>query len=332
MDSKAILRDIKAGNFQAVYLLHGEEPYFIDELSNAIEKYALEEHERDFNQSIVYGKDADFPSLLNDLRSYPLMAERRLVILKEAQDFKQLDNLDAYVAEPCLTTIFVICHKYKTIDARKKIIKSIGKNGILFKSEKVRDYQLGDWVLNYVKALGYGITSKANMLLAESIGNDLSRIVNELDKLSIIIEKGTTITDVHVEENVGISKDYNIFELTNAIRDRDMLKALKIVNYFESNPKAANLVVIIPNLFKFFSQLMRIHFLPNGSRESLALALGVPPFVAGELAKAKNNFNPKMIAANIMLLHEYDLKGKGLGNSSATQGELMKELVFQLIH
>lgn len=332
MDSKAILRDIKAGNFQAVYLLHGEEPYFIDEISDAIEKYALQEHERDFNQSIVYGKDTDLPSLLNELKSYPLMAERRLVILREAQEFKQLENLEAYVESPCVSTVFVICHKYKTIDARKKIMKSIGKRVLIFKSDKVRDYQLGDWIQNQVKQLGFGITSKANMLLVESIGNDLGRIVNELNKLAIFIEKGSTITDVQIEENIGISKDYNSYELTNAIRDRDVKKALKIVSYFESNPKAATLIIIIPNLFKFFSQLMRIHFLPNKSREAIAQAIGVPPFVAGELTNAKNNFNPKMIATNIALLHEYDLKGKGLGNSSASQAELMRELVFQLLH
>lgn len=332
MDSKAILREIKSGDFQAVYMLHGEEPYFIDEISDAIEKYALQEHERDFNQSIVYGKDTDLPSLLNELKSYPLMAERRLVILREAQEFKQLEGLEAYVESPCLSTVFVICHKYKTIDARKKIMKSIGKRVLIFKSDKVRDYQLGDWIQNQVKQLGFGITSKANMLLVESIGNDLGRIVNELNKLAIFIEKGSTITDVQIEENIGISKDYNSYELTNAIRDRDILKALKIVSYFESNPKAANLIIIIPNLFKFFSQLMRIHFLPNKSREAIAQAIGVPPFVAGELTNAKNNFNPKMIATNIALLHEYDLKGKGLGNSSASQGELMSELVFQLLH
>ena len=331
MDSKAILKEIKAGVFKSVYILHGEEPFFIDELSDAIEKHALEEHERDFNQSIFYGKDLDLAVLINDLKSYPLMAERRLVIVKEAQDFKQLESLETYMESPNLTTVFVVCHKYKTIDARKKLLKSVGKNGLIFKSEKVRDYQLGEWIQNQVKSLGFGISSKANMLLVESIGNDLSRIVNELNKLAIFVAKGTTIDDAIIEENIGISKDYNIFELTNAIRNRDLLKALKIVNYFESNPKAANLVVIIPNLYKLFSQLMRIHFLPNKSREGVAQALGLHPFVAGELINARNNFNPKMIAANIALLHEYDLKGKGLGNSSSTQGELMRELVIQLL-
>ena len=331
MDSKAILKEIKAGVFKSVYILHGEEPFFIDELSDAIEKYALEEHERDFNQSIFYGKDLDLAVLINDLKSYPLMAERRLVIVKEAQDFKQLESLEAYMESPNLSTVFVVCHKYKTIDARKKLLKSVGKNGLIFKSEKVRDYQLGEWIQNQVKSLGFGISSKANMLLVESIGNDLSRIVNELNKLAIFVAKGATIDDAIIEENIGISKDYNIFELTNAIRNRDLLKALKIVNYFESNPKAANLVIIIPNLYKLFSQLMRIHFLPNKSREGVAQALALHPFVAGELINARNNFNPKNIAANIALLHEYDLKGKGLGNSSATQGELMRELVIQLL-
>ena len=178
----------------------------------------------------------------------------------------------------------------------------------------------------------YELTSKACMLLIESLGNDLGRIVKELEKLAVLIEKGTIINENHIEENIGISKDYNVFELTNAVANKDNLKALKIVDYFEHNPKAADLVFVISNLFKFFSQIMRIHFLPNKSREAVARALGVHPFVAGELTNAKNKYDPRKIAANIALIHEYDLKSKGVGNTSATQGELMREMVYQLIH
>jgi DNA polymerase-3 subunit delta len=332
MDHKLLLKEIRNKKFEKIYFLHGEEPYFIDVLTKAIQDNALEESERDFNQSILYGKDAEVLSLISELKSYPMMAERRLVILKEAQYFKAIEQLESYLENPANSTIFVICYKYKTFDARKKTLKNALKNGVVFKSEKVKEYQLAEWIQQYIKTTGYELTSKACMLLIESLGNDLGRIVKELEKLAVLIEKGTIINENHIEENIGISKDYNVFELTNAVANKDNLKALKIVDYFEHNPKAADLVFVISNLFKFFSQIMRIHFLPNKSREAVAQALGVHPFVAGELTNAKNKYDPRKIAANIALIHEYDLKSKGVGNTSATQGELMREMVYQLIH
>jgi DNA polymerase-3 subunit delta len=332
MDSKSLIKDIKAGKFSPVYVLHGDEAYYIDEISDAIQEHALEEHERDFNQSIVYGKEADLLTLISDLRSYPLMSERRLLILKEAQDFKLLEELNTYIENPLSSTVLVICHKYKAIDARKKLLKSAAKVGVIFKSDKVKEYQLVDWTLNMVKAKGFGITSKANMLLVESLGNDLSRIVNEINKLAIFIEPGTTINEVHIEENIGISKDYNIYELANAVAVKDYLKAMKIVNYFDQNLKPGDFIPIYSSLFKFFTQIMRIHFLPNKSQEAVARALQVHPFVANGLLSSKNNYSPKKIAANIELLHIYDLKAKGVGNQSMPAGEIMRELVFQLLH
>ena len=332
MDHKLLLKEIRNKKFEKIYFLHGEEPYFIDVLTKAIQDNALEESERDFNQSILYGKDAEVLSLISELKSYPMMAERRLVILKEAQYFKAIEQLEYYLENPANSTIFVICYKYKTFDARKKTLKNALKNGVVFKSEKVKEYQLAEWIQQYIKTTGYELTSKACMLLIESLGNDLGRIVKELEKLAVLIEKGTIINENHIEENIGISKDYNVFELTNAVANKDNLKALKIVDYFDHNPKAADLVFVISNLFKFFSQIMRIHFLPNKSREAVAQALGVHPFVAGELTNAKNKYDPRKIAANIALIHEYDLKSKGVGNTSTTQGELMREMVYQLIH
>ena len=332
MDHKLLLKEIRNKKFEKIYFLHGEEPYFIDVLTKAIQDNALEESERDFNQSILYGKDAEVLSLISELKSYPMMAERRLVILKEAQYFKAIEQLESYLENPANSTIFVICYKYKTFDARKKTLKNALKNGVVFKSEKVKEYQLAEWIQQYIKTTGYELTSKACMLLIESLGNDLGRIVKELEKLAVLIEKGTIINENHIEENIGISKDYNVFELTNAVANKDNLKALKIVDYFDHNPKAADLVFVISNLFKFFSQIMRIHFLPNKSREAVAQALGVHPFVAGELTNAKNKYDPRKIAANIALIHEYDLKSKGVGNTSSTQGELMREMVYQLIH
>lgn len=332
MDHKLLLKEIKNKKFEKIYFFHGEEPYFIDVLTKAIQDNSLAESERDFNQTIVYGKDADILSLLGEIKSFPIMAEKRLVILKEAQEFRAIEKLESYLENPIDTTILVLCYKYKTFDARKKTLKNALKNGAVFKSEKIKEYQLAEWIQQYVKSIGYEITSKACMLMVESLGNDLGRIVKEFEKLTILIEKGTAINENHIEDNIGISKEYNVFELTNAIAIKDNLKAMKIVQYFEYNPKAADLVFVISNLFKFFSQIMRIHFLPNKSREGVAQALGVHPFVAGELTNAKNKFDPRKIAANISLIHQYDLKSKGLGNTSASQGELMRELVYQLIH
>ena len=304
----------------------------MDLITAAVVKHALQDHERDFNQTILYGKDADVLSLISELKGYPMMAERRLVVLKEAQDFKAMEDLAAYFESPSNQTVFVINHKYKTYDTRKKSMKSVAKNGLVFKSEKIKEYRLPDWIKEKVVSMGYSISPKACMLLAEFLGNDLSRIVNELDKLQILVEKGTTINEIHIEENIGISKDYNVFELINAVGARNVEKANRIVDYFDHNPKATSIIVVISNLFNHYSRLMRIHFIENKSREAIAASLKVHPFVAGELVNSSKIYNPKKIAANIAVLHEYDLKSKGVGNSSFTEGQLMKELIFRLMH
>ena len=332
MDHKLIIRDIEAGKFEKIYFMHGEEAFFIDAITNAIIKHALEDHERDFNQTILYGKDSDALSVISEAKGYPMMAERRLVILKEAQDFKGLDDLAPYFESPSDQTIFVVNYKYKKYDSRKKSIKAAAKNGLVYKSDKVPEYKLAEWINTYVSSSNYSITPKASMLIAEFLGNDLSKIVNELEKLQILVEEGTTINEIHIEENIGISKDYNVFELVNAISIGDVSKANKIVDYFDHNPKATSIIMVVSSLFNHFSKLMKIHFLQNKSREAVAAAVKVPPFVAGQLMSATKLYNPKKIAANIAILHEYDLKSKGLGNSSFTHGQLMKELVYRLMH
>ena len=332
MDYSVIIKDIEAKIFEKIYFLHGEEAYFIDAITDAIIKNALEEHERDFNQTILYGKDSDALSIISDAKSYPMMAERRLVVLKEAQDFKDIEDLLPYFEAPNAQTIFVINYKYKTYDTRKKGVKAAAKHGLVFKSEKVPEYKLVEWISAFVKKSGYGITPKASMLIAEFLGSDISKISNELEKLHLLVEKGTTINEIHIEENIGISKDYNVFELTNAISLRDVTKANKIVDYFDHNPKAVSIIQVVSNLFNHFSKLMKIHFLQNKSRESVAVAIKVPPFVAGQLLSATKIYNPKKIAANIAILHEYDLKSKGIDNSSFTHGQLMKELIYRLMH
>lgn len=332
MDYKSIIRDIQSKKFEKIYFLHGEEGYFIDEITKALLENVLEDHEKDFNQVILYGKDSDALNIVSEAKGYPMMSEYKLVIIKEAQDLKDFDKLESYFEQPADQTVFVINYKYKTFDTRKKLAKTVAKNGIMFKSEKVRDYQVAEWIATYVKSQQYDISSKATLMLAEFLGNDLSRITNELNKLCLLIEKGTVINDIHIEENIGISKDYNPFELTNAISVRDVPKAFTIVNYFEHNPKAGDLMMIIPTVFNFFTKLMRIHFLQNTSKDAVASALGIHPFVAGQYMSAAKVYNPKKIAANIAVLHEFDLKAKGMGNSTFTQGELMREMIYRLLH
>lgn len=331
MDYKAILKDIRDKKFQPVYALHGEEPYFIDVIADAIVENCLEEHERDFNQTIFYGRDADALTVASEAKGFPMMAERRLVVIREAQDMKTLYDLESYIANPNPGTVLVIAHKYKSMDGKRKMMKELPKAGIVFKSEKVKDYQLTEWIAAYVKSIGFGITSKAAALLGEFLGNDLSRIVNELEKLSIVLEGGTEISDVHIEENIGISKDYNIFELTNAIAARDSLKVFQIAHYFEKNPKDHSIVMIISNLFSFYTNLMRIHFLQQKTQEAVASKLRVHPFVARQLMQTANSYPPKILAANVAVLHEYDLKSKGLGNATFTEGELMREMLYKLL-
>lgn len=277
MDFKDIQKSIKEKNFAPFYILHGEEGYFIDLLVDAFEQNVLEESEKDFNQDIVYGKDAEAVGLLSALNSYPLMATKRLVVLKEAQNFPNLEDLESYFENPSPTTVFVIAHKYKKIDARKKYVKSASKNGVMFVSDKVKEDRLEEWIMSYMKNKGYTFASKVPSILSSSLGNDLSRIVNELNKLDIVLESGTHVTEEHVENNIGISKEYNIFELKNAVAKRDLSKALKIAQYFDSNPKAGDINGLIPILFGFFAQIMRIHFAKNKSTASIAAEMKIPP-------------------------------------------------------
>lgn len=335
MDHRAVIKLIEQKQFEKIYFLHGEEPYYIDLITEAILANVLEEHERDFNQTVVYGKDVEIPAVIADAKSYPTMSERRLVVIKEAQDIRadQYDKFESYFENPSDQTVFVINYKYKSFDKRKKVMKLAAQNGLVFLSEKVPDYKLTDWITSNCKDKGYPIAPKAAILLGEFLGNNLHNIDNELEKLFLLVQKGTTINDVHIEENIGISKDYNVYELTNAISIRDIHKANVIVNYFSHNPKSTSIIQVISALFNHFSRLMTIHFTENKSRENMASILRVHPFVAGELLKSAKIYNPKKLAANIEILHEYDLKSKGVGNTSnVSEGELMKEMIFKLMH
>lgn len=340
MNADALINEINKKEFKPIYLLHGEEPFYIDELDKVIIQAALEEDQRDFNQMIFYGKDADLNSILEEAKSFPMMAERRLVVVREAQDLKFKDDKDnrdsekfeKYCENPNPTTVLVFEYKYKTFDKRKKVFKHITNKGAVFQSDKVKDYNLVQWINAFLQQKKYGITPKAAQLLADSIGNNLARIANELLKLELLLKEGTTINEIHIEENIGISKEYNVFELVNAISSRDTLKAFRIIDYFEHTPKSGPLVVVISNLFTFYVRLMRIHFNKGKHPDQLAKELGMHPFAVKQLVQASNLYPPKIAARNIDFLQEYDLKSKGIGNSSSSEAGLMKELIFKLMN
>lgn len=329
---KDIIQQFKDKKPKPIYWLHGEEPFYIDEISNAATSLLLEEHERDFNQAVVYGKDTDLSVLLGQLKQFPMMADYQLVVLKEAQEVKNWDALESYFEQPVPTTVFIICHKYKKADARKKFIKNIQKNGIVYESKKIYENQMEAWIRNFLRTKNFTISVKASALLIDFLGNDLSKVVNELEKLSIVLASGTEINETHIEENIGISKDYNPFELSNAIAQRDILKANKIINYFDQNPKAAHITMLIPSIFGFFERLMRAHFMGIKNSNDAQSKLRLNYYAAQELVAAMRIYNPKKIAANIAILHEYDLKSKGLNRGPGSDADLLRELIYQLMH
>ncbi|MFT7344459.1 MAG: DNA polymerase-3 subunit delta [Lentimonas sp.] len=331
MSVEQIIRDIKAKKFSPVYLLHGDEPYFIDAIMDAIIENGLAEEERDFNQAILYGIDITPGDAINEVKKFPMMAERRIVVVKEAQNLKKADELEAYVANPNPQTIFVFCHKNKPLNGNSKLFKAFKKTAVIFKSDKIKEYQVPNYIEKLVKEKGYSITPKASNLLANHIGSDLARINGELEKLSLLVEKGSTINEVHIEENIGISKDYNLFELINSIAKRDVVKAFSIVSYFKSNPKSGALVPVVSTLFTMHYRLMYLHFSKKSDAEH-AKQFRMHPFGLKELKTSLKIYPPSKVSANINTLLEYDLKSKGLGAANVNEHELMRELIFKLMH
>lgn len=326
---KQIITDIKKGTVAPIYFLMGEEPYYIDGITRFIENNLLTEEEKGFNQRILYGRDVTVEEIVSNAKRYPMMAERQVVIVKEAQDLTQtIENLVSYVENPQPTTVLVICYKYKTLDKRKKLSKLLKQNGVLFESKKLYENQVPDWIRRVMKGKGYTITHKAAQMLTEFLGNDLSKVNNELEKLQLIIKPKEQITPEIVEENIGISKDFNNFELQNAIGARDVKKAFGIVQYFAHNPKNHPLVITIALMYSFFSKLLIYHSLTDKS--VAASALGVSPYFVKDYQTASRNFPMKNISAIIASIREVDMKSKGVGAANLPQGELLKELLTKI--
>ena len=331
-----ILRNIKARQFSPVYFLHGEEAFFIDQIADAIEATALPEAEQGFNQTILYGKEVDHLSLLDYLRRYPMMSERQVVILREAQEMKTLTELSPYLENPMPSTIFVACHKYKKVDARTKFGKALNnKQIVVFESKKLYDNQIADWISNYCKAQKRSIEPAASALMAEYLGTDLSKITNELDKLAINLPKGATVTEAAIQENIGISKEYNVFELQKAIAQRDIAKVSRIREHFASNPRKNPLIVTISSLFAYFSKVYMLHSLRGQSDAEILKALELrSDWFLKEYKVAAANYNYAQTIKAISVLKDYDLRSKGVGNDNTSTGEeeLMKELFWKLMH
>jgi DNA polymerase-3 subunit delta len=330
---KEIIKNIKAGNAAPLYFLMGEEPYYIDKISEYIEQNVLTEDEKGFNQMVMYGRDSSIMDIVGNAKRFPLMAEKQVIIVKEAQDLvKTIDQLESYLTNVQPTTVLVFCYKYKTLDKRKKVYKMIEKAGVMFESKRLKDYQIEAWARKLVETKGYTIEPKASAMLVEFLGNDLSKIANELDKLAIVLPKGSVITDAVIEQNIGISKDFNNFELLNAIVNRNQVKAYKIVNYFGQNPKNNPIVVTLGLVYSYFSKLLLYHGLKDKSSSNAVKVLKISPYGVKDYELGFKTYPMKRVSQIIANLKEVDLKSKGVGASNLPMGELLKEMLIKIFN
>jgi DNA polymerase-3 subunit delta len=323
---------IKSRKFAPVYFLHGEEAFFIDEISDLIASYALNESERDFNFNLLYGKDTSIDDIKSVANKYPMMADRQVVIVREAQDLKKLDQLSAYLQNPVSSTILVLCYKHKKLDKRTKFYKTLKDQAQVFQAGKVSEQKLPQWIEAYLHEQGYGIQPKASYLLTEYLGSDLKKVTNELDKLLLDDQVSKEVTIEDIEKNVGISKDYNIFELQNALGRKDVVTTTKIVNYYRANPKANPMPMLTASLFSYFSKLFSLVYKEEkATNEELARAVGIPNFVLNEHVKAAQHFKNKFDEV-FEIIHEYDLRARGIDDAGTPEPELMREMLYRLLY
>ena len=329
-----ILKELRAKQYRPVYYLMGEEPYYIDLIADYITDNILTETEKEFNLTVVYGADVDIATVINAAKRYPMMSEHQVVVVKEAQNIRNMEELSYYLQKPLLSTILVICHKHGVLDRRKKLAAEIEKTGVLFESKKVKDAQLPAFITSYMKRKGIDVEPKAAAMLADFVGADLSRLTGELEKLIITLPKGhTRVTPEQIEKNIGISKDYNNFELRSALVEKDVLKASKIIKYFEENPKTNPIQMTLSLLFGFFSNLMLAYYAPEKSEQGIANMLGLrTPWQAKDYLAAMRRYNGVKTMQIIGEIRYADAKSKGVGNPSLSDGDILRELVFKILH
>ncbi|GAA3577751.1 DNA polymerase III subunit delta [Snuella lapsa] len=329
---KQLVTDIKNKNLKPIYFLMGEEPYYIDKISGFIEDNVLAEEEKGFNQMVLYGRDITIDDIVSNAKRYPMMAEYQVVVVKEAQDLSRtIEKLADYAANPQPSTVLVVNYKYKSIDKRKSLYKTLKKTSVVYESKKLYENQVADWIRRVLSPKDYSITPKAAQMLVEFLGTDLSKINNELEKLQIILPKGSQITPELIEQNIGISKDFNNFELRKAVGERNAVRAYQIVKYFADNPKDNPMVVTVSLLFNFFSQLLHFHGLQDKSPRNVASALRINPYFVNEYILAARNYPMRKVSEVVAVLREFDVKSKGVGSNATPQGDLLKELLVKIL-
>lgn len=331
MSVEKILADWKKLVFKPVYWLEGEEEYYIDKLMQYAEHKILSEADAGFNLTVFYGKDADWTAVINACRRYPMFAERQVVLLKEAQQMRDIDKLEAYIEKPLTSTVFVVSYKEKKVDGRSKLAKLLKEKAELFTTKKMYDNQLPEWTSELVRSKGYSISQKALLLLVDHIGNDLSRIDNEIEKLLVNLAGRDNITEDDIERYVGVSKEYNVFELQDAFAKKDKAKAIRIIQYFESNPKAAPIQLILPSLYNFFSKAYMTFGQSSTDEKSIAAAIGVNFYFVKDYITAVRNYKYEGIENGLLLLHAYNLKSIGVNSTGAEDASLLKELVVKIM-
>ncbi len=331
MSAEKILGDWKNKLCKPLYWLEGEEDYYIDLVMNYAEHKILPESEASFNLTVFYGKDANWSDIVNACMRYPMFAEKQVVLLKEAQHMRDIEKLEQYVNNPLASTIFVVSHKEKTLDKRKALYKAIKKNGEIFTSEKIRDYKLVDWVNSYMQSQQLTMNAKATVLLTEHLGNDLSRIVNEIEKVAVNLGQRKSITEDDIEKYVGVSKEYNAFEFQDAIGKKDLVKAIRIINYFEGNPKAGPIQAVLPAIYNYFSKLYAIFGMADKSENALKPMFYNNSFAAKDALVAIKKYSYEGVERVLLLLHEYNLKSVGINDTGTSDASLMREMVAKMM-
>lgn len=333
MDFDTILQNLKKKIYHPIYLLQGEEPYYSDEISNYIEKNVLTDAEKGFNQTVFYGKDSDAVNIAHSSMRFPMMAGRQVIIVKEAQSLAKIETLASYAEKPLSSTILVLNYKYKNLDARTKLAKAIKKNGVIFTSKKVYENRIPAWIENYLGKQNFTITPQAGQILTSYLGANLSKVANELDKLVIAVKDTSQITPQQIEENIGLSKDFNVFELQNALGEKNVIKANQIINYFGANQTLNPIQKTISNLYFYFSKLFMYYFLNDKSDRNVAAALGVSPYFAKTYISAAKRYSPTKLYEIIGILREYDMKSKGWEVSTLVdKADLQKEMIYKILH
>jgi len=331
MTLEKILAELKKQQFKPVYWLEGEEEFFIDQVIEYAEKNILSESEASFNLTIFYGRDTSWPDLFNACRKYPMFSDKQVVILKEAQAMKDVEKLETYVEKPLTSTLLFVAYKGKKLDGRTKLAKLLKDKAVLLTSKKLYDNELPEWTSELIKTKGYTITNKALFLLIDHIGNDLSRLNNEVNKLILNLDKRKSITEDDVEMFVGISKEFNVFELQQAIANKDLYKAIRIIQYFESNPKAAPIQLIFPSLYNYFCKVQMIYSVPSRDEKTVATAIGVNGYFVRDYLQTAMKFSSQEIERVLLLLHQYNLKGIGINDVGTTDAMLLKEMTVKMI-